>query len=156
MTILIVLFLIFLGILLLLLEFVVIPGITIAGIGGVIFLGVSIYMAFETYGVAAGFVALAFVMIATPLLIYRFFKGRTGKRMILESEITGKAFEFADTIHVGDEGITLGRLAPMGKVRINNQTVEAKSIGGFVDQQVRVRVLEVLKTQIIVEPLNQE
>ena len=157
MTVLIILFLIFLGVLLLLLEFVVIPGITIAGIGGVIFLGISTYMAFNTYGITAGILTLLFVIIAVPLLVYRLFKGKTGKKMILESEITGKAVE-PDTasIHPGDEGITLGRLAPMGKVRVNNLTIEAKSVGGFIDPHVKIRVVEVLKTQLIVEPINLE
>ncbi len=157
MNILIILFLIFLGILLLLLEFAVIPGVTIAGIGGVILLGVSVYIAFDSYGIIAGIITLAFVLIATPLLVYRFFKGKTGKKMVLESEITGKAVELdQDLIHVGDEGITLGRLAPMGRVRINNLTMEAKSTGAFIDQQVKIRVVEVLKSQVIVEPINQE
>lgn len=155
MTILIILFLVFLGVLLLLLEFAVVPGITIAGIGGAILLGASIYMAFDSYGVTAGILTLAFVVFAVPFLFLRFFKGRAGKKMILKSEITGKVNEFGtDTIRVGDEGITIGRLAPMGKVRINNQVLEGKSQGAFVDQQVKVRVVEVLKTQIVVEPCD--
>jgi len=157
MTILIILFLLFLGVLLLLLEFAVVPGITIAGIGGVVLLGASIYMAFDSYGITAGILTLVFVVFMVPFLFLRFFKGRTGKKMILESKITGKVNEFGtDAIRVGDEGITIGRLAPMGKVRINNQVVEGKSLGNFVDQQVKVRVVEVLRTQIIVKPIKQE
>ncbi|TDN95702.1 NfeD family protein [Sunxiuqinia elliptica] len=157
MTILIILFLIFLGILLLLLEFVVIPGITIAGIGGVLLLGASVYLAFDTYGVLAGIITLAFVLIVAPLVVYRFFQSRTGKKMLLNSEIDGHVDQIdSQTIHEGDEGITLGRLVPTGKVRINEQIMEAKSATGFVDPNVKIRVIEVLKTQVIVEPINQE
>ncbi|MEN6455560.1 MAG: NfeD family protein [Prolixibacteraceae bacterium] len=153
MTILIILFLIFLGVLLLLLEFAVIPGVTIAGIGGAVLLGASIYLAFNEYGLAAGFLTLAFVVFAVPVLFFRFFKGRTGKKMVLQTEIKGKVNESeTETVRVGDEGITVGRLAPMGKVRINNKVYEGKSQGGFVDQQVKIRVVEVLNTQIIVTP----
>lgn len=155
MTILIILFLIFLGILLLLLEFAVIPGITIAGIGGVLLLGTSIYLAFSTYGIIAGIVTTAFVLIAVPVLGLKFFKSRTGRKMVLESEVSGKVDEIdTQVIHPGDEGITVGRLAPTGKVKINNVTMEGKSIGGFIDQQIPIRVIEVLKTQVIVEPIN--
>lgn len=155
MTILIILFLIFLGILLLLLEFAVIPGITIAGIGGVLLLGASIYLAFSTYGIIAGIVTTAFVLIAVPVLGLKFFKSRTGRKMVLESEVSGKVDEIdTQVIHPGDEGITVGRLAPTGKVKINNVTMEGKSIGGFIDQQIPIRVIEVLKTQVIVEPIN--
>lgn len=155
MNVLIILFLIFLGILLLLLEFAVIPGITVAGIAGVLLLGASIYLAFDSYGVVAGIITTAFVLIVSPLLVVRFFKSRTGKKMVLESEISGRVDQIDENIiHPGDEGITIGRLAPTGKVRINNQTMEGKSIVGFIDQQVPVRVVEILKTQVIVEPIN--
>ncbi len=157
MTILIILFLIFLGILLLLLEFAVIPGITIAGIGGLILFGVSVYLAFDTYGILIGISTLAFILIVSPILVFRLFKGKTGKKMVLESEITGTVDEVnIQLIHLGDEGISLGRLAPMGKVRINGETVEAKSASGFVDEKTAVKVIEVEKTHVIIEPINQK
>ncbi|MGQ7871252.1 NfeD family protein [Sunxiuqinia sp. sy24] len=157
MTILIILFLIFLGILLLLLEFVVIPGITIAGIGGVGLLGASVYLAFDSYGVLAGIITLAFVIIVVPIIIYRLFQSRSGKRLLLNSEIDGHVEKIDDQlIQVGDEGITLGRLAPTGRVKINNLSMEAKSATGFVDQNVKIKVIEVYRTQVLVEPINQE
>ncbi len=157
MTILIILFLIFLGILLLLLEFVVIPGITIAGIGGVVLLGASVYLAFDAYGVLAGIITLAFVIIAVPIVVYRLFESRAGKKMLLNSEIDGHVDKIDDLlIKVGDEGITLGRLAPTGRVKINNLSMEAKSAAGFVDQNVKIKVIEVYRTQVLVEPINQE
>jgi len=157
MTILIILFLIFLGILLLLLEFVVIPGITIAGIGGVVLLGASVYLAFDSYGVVAGIITLAFVIIAVPIVVYRLFESRTGKKMLLNSEIDGHVEKIDDQlIRMGDEGITLGRLAPTGRVKINNLSMEAKSATGFVDQNVKIKVIEVYRTQVLVEPINQE
>lgn len=157
MTILIILFLIFLGILLLLLEFVVIPGITIAGIGGVILLGGSVYLAFDAYGVLAGILTLAFVVIAVPIIVYRLFQSRSGQRLLLNSEIDGHVDKIDELqIKVGDEGITLGRLAPTGRVKINNLNMEAKSATGFVDQNVKIKVIEVYKTQVLVEPINQE
>ena len=157
MTILIILFLIFLGIILLLLEFVVIPGITIAGVGGVILLGASIYLAFNSFGVLAGIITLAFVVIAVPIVVYRLFQSRMGKKMLLNSEIDGHVDKIDDQlIRIGDEGLTLGRLAPTGRVRINDLSMEAKSATGFVDQNVKIKVIEVLKTQVIVEPINQE
>lgn len=155
MTILIILFLIFLGIVLLLIEFAVIPGVTIAGIGGVLLLGASVYLAFDTYGVLAGIITTAFVLVVSPILVIRFFKSRAGKKMVLESEISGRVDQIDEnTIQPGDEGITIGRLAPTGKVRIKDQTMEGKAIVGFIDQQVPIRVVEVLKTQVIVEPIN--
>jgi len=155
MDILIILFLIFLGIVLLLIEFTILPGITIAGIGGLLMFGGAVYIAFNVYGTIAGFIVLAFVLIASPILIYRMFKTRMGKRMMLESKITGTSSEIkTKVIHAGDEGIAVSRLAPIGKVRIGNETFEAKSTGSFIDQKTRVKVVEISRTQIIVEPIN--
>lgn len=155
MNVLIILFLVFLGIVLLLIEFAILPGVTIAGIGGLVMLGAAVYLSFETYGTLAGFIALIFVLVVSPILIYRMFKTRMGKRMMLDSKITGISSEIkSGSIQVGDEGVSLSRLAPMGKVRIGNETFEAKSTGSFIDQQTRVRVIEILRSQIIVEPIN--
>ena len=74
MTFLIILLLIVLGVILLLIEFAVIPGVTIAGIGGTILFGYSIYLAFSEYGTWAGILTLLAIVIIVPVLFYRFFK----------------------------------------------------------------------------------
>ena len=48
MTVFVIVLLLLLGIVLLLLEFLVVPGVTIAGIGGVIMMGGGIYLAYTT------------------------------------------------------------------------------------------------------------
>lgn len=157
MNILIILFLVFLGLVLLLIEFTILPGITIAGIGGVLLFAYSIYLAFTSYGTLAGFLTLGFVIIVAPLLVIWLFKGRAGKKMVLNTVITGIANEIDESkIKVGDEGVTIGRLAPMGKVKVNNEVVEARSTGTFVDPGVKIRIVQIEKSQITVEPLNLE
>ena len=154
MSILVILLLIFLGIVLLLIEFTILPGITIAGIGGVLLFGYSIYMAFTTFGPLAGFLTLGFVVIVAPLLVALFFQGKAGKRMVLSTTMTGIANQIDEKIKVGDIGVTIGRLAPMGKIRVNGEVVEVKSTGAFVDPGENVRIIEIEKSQITVEPLN--
>jgi membrane-bound ClpP family serine protease len=153
MSLFVIILLIFLGLLLLLIEFAVIPGITIAGIGGFVLLGISVYIAFVQYGTVAGFIALAFVLIASPAMFYYFFKSKAGKKMLLETQITGKVETFLhEKIQPGDSGITLGRLNPMGKVKIKGETIEAKSNGLFIDQGTKIVVVKVLLNSVIVEP----
>jgi len=155
MTILAIILLILLGLVLLLIEFAVIPGITIAGIGGFLLLIASVYIAFVEMGKFAGFVTLAVVLIASPMLIYYFFKSRAGKNMILDSKIEGKIENSVPgAIQAGDAGITIGRLAPMGKIKINGEVVEAQSNGTFIDHQIEIRVIKIQFNKIIVEPIN--
>ena len=157
MDIFVIILLIFLGLVLLMLEFAVIPGITIAGIGGFILLGASVYLAFTKYGNMAGFLTLAVVLILAPMMVYYFFKSRLGKKMTLETKIEGKVETFSEgSIKVGDIGRTIGRLAPMGKVRINGETAEAKSNGVYIDPNTEIIVRKVLSNSIIVEQKNSE
>ena len=144
--------LILLGLVLLLIEFAVIPGVTIAGIGGFLLLGASVYIAFVEFGNGAGFLTLLIVMIAAPLMIYYFFKSRQGKKMILNSKIEGKVDTInVDKIKIGDAGKTIGRLAPSGKVKVRGEIVEAQSTGSFIDQNTEIIVSKILSNKIIVE-----
>ncbi|RIH64348.1 hypothetical protein D1164_14755 [Mariniphaga sediminis] len=155
MTVFAIILLILLGLLLLLIEFAVIPGVTIAGIGGFVLLGISVYIAFAEYGTGIGFLTLTFVLIASPLLIFYFFKSKTGKKMVLDSLIDGKVETVdAQKIQVGDTGKTIGRLAPSGKVKVSGEVVEAQSTGAFIDHNTEIKVLKILTNKIIVEPVN--
>ena len=88
MTILIILLLIFLGIILLLLEFAVIPGFTVFGVGGMALLGYSVYLAFVHYGNLAGIITVIFLITLIPILFLKFLKSKAGKKMQLDSKIT--------------------------------------------------------------------
>lgn len=157
MSIFAIILLILLGLVLLLIEFAVIPGVTIAGIGGFLLLAASVYIAFTELGTVAGFITLLVVLIVAPAMIYYFFKSRSGRKMILEKNIDGKIESFnAEKIAVGDAGKTIGRLAPSGKVRVNGEVVEAQSTGAFVDHNTEIKVLKILSNKIIVEPLNKK
>lgn len=155
MNILIILLLIFLGIVLLLIEFTILPGITIAGVGAVLLFAYSIYMAFSSFGPLAGFMTLGFIVVIAPLLVVFLFRGKTGRKLTLTTTITGIANEIdQEKIKIGDIGVTIGRLAPMGKIKVNGEVVEAKSTGNYVDPGENVRIIQIEKSQITVEPLN--
>ena len=74
MSIFAIILLILLGLVLLLIEFAVIPGVTIAGIGGFLLLAASVYIAFTELGTAAGFITLIVVLILAPAMVYYFLK----------------------------------------------------------------------------------
>lgn len=153
MTIFTIILLILLGLVLLLIEFAVLPGVTIAGIGGFLLLGGSVYIAFSELGTIPGLITLAVVLIVAPVMIYYFFKSSTGKKMILQKNLEGKV-DLVDRnkLATGDIGKTIGRLAPMGKVKVNGEVVEAQSMGMFIDQNTPIKIVKVESNKIIVEP----
>jgi membrane-bound ClpP family serine protease len=148
----VIIFLILLGLFLIFLEFFVIPGITVAGIGGLIFSIAGISMVYHNYGAATGHTVLAVTIIFALILFVISFKSGTWDKLMLSSAVTGQVETVKEnSIVPGDEGITITRLNPIGKVKVKDQIIEAKCPGQFVDPNTEVIVKEVFKTYIIVK-----
>jgi membrane-bound ClpP family serine protease len=158
MSILAIILLIVLGILLFVVEFLLIPGVTIAGIGGAVLMGVAVYMSYKTHGNTVG----NYTLIATLILTIGGFayalRAKTWKRLALNKDIDGRVEVGLEkeTIKVGDRGESITRMAPVGKVLINGLVVEGKSQRGFLDQHTPIEVLKVLNTQVIIKPIKEE
>lgn len=154
MTVFVIVLLIVLGIVLLLLEFLVIPGVTIAGIGGVALMGGGVYLAYANYGPMAGHMTLAAVLVCNTAMIIYVLKSRTWKKLMLNTNVDGKVETETHVINVGDSGVCITRLAPMGKVKVGDTVVEGQSLGGYIDERTEVEVVKVFKYKIIVKPKN--
>jgi len=152
MTIFVIILLVLLGISLILLEFLVIPGTTVAAIGGFLFVGSGVYLSYKYYGSNIGHLTVALVAVTIIVAFIYALRAGTWKKAMLKSEITGVVNTFdSDKINVGDKGITLSRLAPMGKVIVNDIVVEAKSINDFIDPKTEIEVVKVEQNRVIVK-----
>lgn len=157
MDILIIIILILLGVILLVVEFMLIPGLTVAGIGSLISFGLSIYYAFKHFSTLVGIITLLVVLIFVPIMLYLFFKGKAMKPMMLESEIDSKVEIIEENeIKKGDQGESIGRLAPSGKIKINGKAFEARTLGLFVDPHTPIEVIKTEGNIAIVKPINSE
>lgn len=148
--------LIILGIFLFLVEFLLIPGISIAGIGGAILIGAGIYLAFVNHGVTMGLISLGITLLLSVLFFAISLRSRTWKKVILDTKIDGTSHNLPveGSIKQGDKGVALTRLAPMGRVKVNDVVMEAKSIAGYVDSNTEVEVVKITGTQLIVKPIK--
>ncbi|PXX96124.1 hypothetical protein DF185_20285 [Marinifilum breve] len=154
MTALIIVLLILLGVLLLLLEFLVIPGITLAAIGGVLMIGGGIYLAYDHYGSTIGHLTVLATIIFCGISLVLALKSNIWNKIMLKAEVDSKVEKLEEEkIHVGDQGICLSRLAPMGKIKINKTVVEAKSTGAYIDEKSKVEVIGVMDKIVIVKPI---
>ncbi|MFO8055653.1 MAG: NfeD family protein [Bacteroidales bacterium] len=147
--------LILIGIMLLLLELLVIPGATVAGIAGFGLIVFSIYMAYDGMGVVAGHWTLAGTLIVSLISIILAFRSRTWKKAGLDYSITGKAYTLEpDSVVKGDTGTATSRLTPSGKARIKGQYYEVQCQSGMVDAKRKVIVTKVEGNKIYVKPIN--
>ncbi len=156
LDIIIIVFLVVVAILLLLLEIFLLPGITIASVGGFLFaIGGVIY----AYSVSemVGHITLISSVVAFGLAFFWLLRSKSFNRVALKTDIDSKLTSSRELgIEPGDEGITLSRLAPIGKASIKGITVEAKSTGEFIDEEFPVVVIRVDGYNVLVEKKNIE
>lgn len=147
--------LIIIGLLLLFAEILLIPGVGFAGILGLVSLGGSCFYAFNQMGGTVGAIVTAVnVALVVGLSIY-VLRAKTWKRLSLDTNIDSKAV--ADTgLAVGDRGVTVSRLAPMGSVRFDTELIEVKALEGFVDPEVEVEIVLMEDGKIYVKPVSEE
>ena len=152
----VIIILIVLGILLFVIEFLLVPGVTIAGIGGLILTVFGVYKAFEDYGSSVGVWVLIGTILVSVFVIAMSLRARTWSRLMLKTDINGTVGEglTEDQVKSGDIGTALTRLAPMGKILINDLVREAKSTEGYIDEHTDIEIVSIEGTRISVKPIK--
>ena len=152
----VIIILIVLGIFLFVIEFLLVPGVTVAGIGGLVLTVFGVYKAFNDFGSTVG----AWVLIGTILLsvfvIAMSLRARTWDRLMLKTDIKGTVDKdlTEEQVKLGDLGTALTRLAPMGKILVNDLVREAKSTEGYIDEHSEIEIVSIEGTRISVKPVK--
>jgi membrane-bound ClpP family serine protease len=155
MSLFVIILLIVLGIVLLLIEFLVIPGITIAGIGGLVLIGTSIYSTYKSYGSTTGNIVLVVTFLLVLAATFFALRSKTWRKVMLNTTVDGKAAEsFDDRLKPGDHGKAVTRLAPMGNAMFGDIITEVKTMGEFVDAGTEVEIVKVHNKEIVVKPIT--
>lgn len=141
-----------LSLVLFLVELVVLPGITVAGIAAFVGICAGVAWTFAEYGLGCGFLTLGGVLLVIGVLTALFFRRRTWQRVTLDTEIQSRVdTPISELVTIGQHGTTLTRLAPMGNVEIGGRVYEAKTIVGFIDPQTPITVTGFENQTIIVK-----
>lgn len=146
------------GLILLLLEILVIPGTGVVGIIGLGLIAFSVYVSFRDHGTATGFYVSGATLVSSVALVWISLRSNTWKKLELKSEIGGKVNTIDESaIKVGDTGITVSRLAPMGKAIIENEQYEViSSTGLFLDENSKVKIVRIDGNKIYVKEVVEE
>jgi len=152
----VVIILIVLGILLFVIEFLLVPGVTIAGIGGLVLTVFGVYKAFNDFGSSTGVWVLIGTLMISVFVIAMSLRARTWNSLMLKTNVDGTVDSAIteDQIKAGDKGTSMTRLAPMGKIEVNGIVREAKSIEGYIDEHTQIKVVSVEGTRISVKPVK--
>lgn len=144
-------FLMAVAILLILLEIFMLPGITVAGLGGFIFAVGGLIYAYSLDTMTGHITLIASLLLFGGAFAW-LLRSKSFSRVALKTDIASKLISSRDLgIKPGDEGITLSRLAPVGKARINGLTVEAKSMDELINENTPIEVVRVEGYNVIVK-----
>jgi len=147
--------LIILGIFFMIVEVFLIPGISVAGVASLIFLIIGIVLAYSKLGPVTGTLIFAGSMIALGVVLYWFFRSKMLDKMSLKSEIKSKTEPFKGMdVQPGDTGVTVSRLAPIGKILINGKTIEGRSENEMIDQNTPIQIIEVGSYNVLVRKIQ--
>jgi len=153
MTMFYIILLIVLGLLFLVAELVLLPGVSI---GALVCYGSSIYLAFRDYGTVAGVVVILAILLLSLVATIISLRAKTWQRFSLKQRVDSSSMPSTpdQELQVGDRGMTLSRLSPMGTVEVGGKVYEAKSLTAYVDPRREVEVVGFENFSVIVKTVK--
>jgi len=141
-----------LGLAIIAVEIVFVPGTTVVGLLGFIVVLTGLYFVFDQYGATIGWSTSFAITIIVGLSFYWAIQKKVWKRYSLQSEISGKVDSNpVENIQLSQEGVSISALRPSGMAEFENVRIEVSTSGMFVDAGVRVKVIAINKGRITVE-----
>lgn len=144
------------GILLLFIE-AVMPGFGIAGLGGIICIVTSVFMASSSVAsaVVSLIIAIIFSVIALILLLKYAPRNKFFDKIILKKSEKGYVATIKDySVLLNKEGVVKSYLRPTGRIEIEGEVYDVISDGDFVEKGLRVKVIKVEGKKIVVNKIN--
>ncbi len=148
------------GVALLVLELVAVPGFGIAGIPGLVAVFASLYLSFRDVRSAIYVIGGSVAMTAlVGVLTFRYFKvSRTGQRIVLrERQAPEQGYTAPSDLQrwVGRTGRALTPLRPGGAIEVDGERLDASTEGEFLEPGTPVRVVRAEGLRIVVRRLQE-
>ncbi|MBD8490367.1 NfeD family protein [Echinicola sp. CAU 1574] len=140
------------GLVLVLLEVVFVPGTTLVGILGIIFSGLGVYYSFQHYDFQVAMYVLGGAVLANVGVILYGFKSGVWKRFSLKDTVSSRAYDDRLAgLTVGQEGKTISDIKPYGKAEFGDKIYEVKSNMGFISAGQKVQIQQLENNRIIIK-----
>ncbi len=147
--------LVLVGLVLIYLELIFVPGTTFVGIIGLIMTGVGIYIAFEKHGDSVGYMVLGGSFLVTIVGLVYSFKAKTWDRFALkESNKAHVNQNYTEGLEVDMTGLAISDLKPIGKAEFKDKAYEVTSHGHLIESGEEVRIIRIDRNKIIVDTTN--
>lgn len=151
-----------LGLGLLLLELLVIPGFGVAGILGIVAVVASLFMSFPDIPSALASVgaAAALTVIGAIFILRRVPESKLWSKLSLETRLEHPGFEQDDpddpVIKVGARGQTLSPLRPSGTIQVGEFRLDAVSDGAFIPAGATIEIVRIIGNRVTVRHVSSD
>ena len=150
-----VILLIVIGLALIVIELVFIPGTTLIGILGFVLAGIGIWFGYVALGTTTGHVILGLAVLVAGVTFFYSFRGDAWSRFALKETIDSRVNEdYQHNLQVGETGITVSALRPQGTALFNDEHHEVLTNGEFVDPNTSIRIIKLSQHKILVEAVS--
>ncbi len=148
--------LILIGVLLLAIELLIIPGFGLTGILGLLSIIGGIVLSFTMYGQTTGFIIMFSVILLLFLFTIIILRSKTWKKLSLKESINSKVDTQPNEkgLSVGVTGVTLSRLAPAGRARFNTTDTEVHSQEGIIPSGSKIEISRIEENKIFVRQIE--
>ncbi len=147
--------LILLGIGVIVIEIIFVPGTTVIGLLGFGLAIYGIFLGYDYFGNATGHFILGGSVVATFVVLLLAFKTGAWDKFSLHDTMLGRVNEeFKLDLKVGDEGQAISSMKPFGKAMFQNKEIEVRTNGEYVRESQKVRIIRIADNRIFVEPIT--
>lgn len=147
--------LLIIGVVLIVVELIFIPGTTVFGIVGLVLAAIGIVLSFIGFGGATGTLVLLGTFAAVSITMFFSLRSGAWEKLSLKNANQSRVNEdVKHSVWKGDVGVALSTLRPSGNVEFKDKVLEVSTLGPYVDAGAKVRVIEVRPNKILVEAVD--
>jgi membrane-bound ClpP family serine protease len=144
--------LIAIGLLMVVIEILVIPGGGLAGVVGFVLMVAGVWLAYSRQGISMGHITLGATLVINFAVLLYALRSKTWDRAMLKRNIDSKVNVIEESdVQVGDTGKTISRCSPSGKALINGKFFEVHTRSEFIDEDENIEVIRVEKNKVIIK-----
>ena len=149
--------LVFLGMILLFVEIIVIPGVGLVGVAGLGLLVWAVADIWGTYGALYGVISL---LLSGTVVLFGFLKlagSDLGRKMILDDQLDEEPDSSTNLIPlVGKSGVSRSPMRPGGVIEIDGERFDAVAIAGqWIEAGTPIAIVEVQTNNLFVKTINE-
>lgn len=147
--------LITIGLLLIVVEIIFVPGTTVVGFIGFGLSVVGVVLAFRYFGENIGWIVVAASAVAAGIIFVWTFRAKPWQQFALKTAIKSKVNEgMHEGLQPGDEGVAKSALRPSGKAELRGRIVEVTTQGDYLESGTHIKVIKISPYQILVQTIN--